>query len=211
MNNPNIERFNQKVSIRFVNFPPSPYQVQIIPNVQYFNAIGNSQNISQHRESQIQSFQNSPISTHNSLLSNLIQDSSFPNTHDSTINIQTPIIINSTQYFETLNHQDLNQNHKLDDSFKLSFLESLALDFPSIIRKFLKEFRLLPQCSSEMRKFISNRVIKRSCVKNLIEIIRKYSLPFCSYLNASFCISLLSQTYHEHFFSCSKSENTTNS
>jgi hypothetical protein len=203
MSNPNIDQFHQKVSINFANFPSSSYQIQIIPNIRYFRIIENSPGLSKHHESQISAIQKSPISTQNSLshnLSNLVQDSPLSNTSDSTISIQNPIIINSPQYFETKNHPNLSQNHTLDDSFKLSFLESLAFDFPSIIRKFLSEFRLLPQCSSEMRKLISIRVIKRSCVKILIEIIRKYSSSLCSYLNESFCISLLSQTYHEHFF-----------
>jgi hypothetical protein len=203
MINPNIDQFHQTVSIDFVNFPPSPYQIQIIPNIQYFQAIANYPNLSKHHENQISSIQNSPISTNNSLslnLSHLVQDSQLPNTSDSIINIQNPNIINSTRYFETVNHPNLNQNQRLNDSFKLSFLELLTLDFPSIIRKFLTEFRLLPQGSSEMRKSISNRAIKRSCVKDLIEIIRKYSSSLCSYLNESFCVYLLSQTYHEHFF-----------
>jgi hypothetical protein len=203
MINPNIEQFHQTVSIRFVNFPLSLYQVQIIPNLQYFRTIVNSPNLSQHHESQISSIQNSPILTNNSFslnLSNLVQDSSLPDTSDSIRNIQNPNIINSTQYFETANHPNLSQNQKLDNSFKLSFLESLTLEFPSIIRKFLSEFFLLPECSSEMRRSISIRTIKRSCVKDLLEIIRKYSPAFCSYLNENLCISLLSQTYHEHFF-----------
>jgi hypothetical protein len=143
------------------------------------------------------------ISTNTSFslnLSNLVKDSSLSNTSDSIGNIQDPIIINFIQYFESPNHPNFNQNFTFNDSFKLSFLESLTLDFPSIIRKFLSEFRLLPQCSLEMRKSISNRLIKQSCVKDLIEIIRKYSSSVCSYLNESFCISLLSRTYHEHFF-----------
>jgi hypothetical protein len=196
MSNPNIDHFHQKISINFVNFPPFPHQVQIITNIQYFRTIENSLNLPQYHDNQISS-------THDSLphnLSNLVQDSPLPNTSDSAANIQNPNIINFTQYFETPNHPNLNQNRTLDDSFKLSFLESLASDFPSIIRKLLSEFRLLPQCSLEIRNSITIRLIKRSCVKDLIEIIRKYSSPLCSYLNEGYCISLLSQTYHEHFF-----------
>jgi hypothetical protein len=206
MSNPNINRFHQKISINFVKFPPSPYQVEIISNIQYFKTIENSPNLSQYHENQIPSIQNSQISTHNSLphnlstLSKLVQDSPLPNTFDSTINIQNSNIINSTKHFETPNHSNLSQNHTFDDYFKLSFLESLAFDFPSIIRKLLTEFRLLPQCSSEMRNFISIRLIKRSCVKDLIEIIHKYSSSLFSYLNENFCIYLLSQIYHEYFF-----------
>jgi hypothetical protein len=206
MSNPNINQFHQNFSINFVKFPPSPYQVEIIANIQYFRTIENSLNLSQYHENQISSIQNSQISTHNSLphnlstLSNLVQDPPLPNTFDSTISIQNPNIINSTKHFETPNHPNLSQNHTFDDSFKLSFLKSLAFDFPSIIRKLLTEFRLLPQCSSEMRNFISIRLIKQSCVKDLIEIIQKYSSSLFLYLNENFCIYLLSQTYHEYFF-----------
>jgi hypothetical protein len=204
MNNPNIDQFHQTVSINFPNFSSSStYQIQMIPNIKYCMTIANSPNLSQHHKNQNPSVQNSPKSTNNSLShdsSDFAQDSSHHNTSDSIINIQNPNIINSTHYFETSNHPNLSQNQKLDDSFKLSFLESLTLDFPSIIRKFLIEFRLLPQYSSEMRKSISNRMIKRSCIKDLIEIIRKYSSSLCSYLNESFCVYLLSHTYHEHFF-----------
>jgi hypothetical protein len=198
MSNQNMDQFHQNVSIHFVNFPPSPYHTQVILSTQYSKAIENSPNLSQDLETQISSIPNFPKLTHNSLLlslPNLAQDSTLSNTPNSTISIQ-----NSNQYCKASDDPNLSQTHRFDDSFKLSFLESLTLDFPSIIRKFLTEFRLLPQCSSEMRKSISNRVIQRSCVKDLIEIIRKYSSSLCSYLNENYCISLLSQTYHEHFF-----------
>jgi hypothetical protein len=141
--------------------------------------------------------QNQSLPLENSLLSNLnpnqiklsfsIGNASFPKISSFTRDVQFPIISNP------------NQKITLDISFKVSFLESLSLNFTSIIRRFIIEFLLLPQCSKEMKKSLSVHKINRYCVQDLIKVVHQFSSKFCSILNEDSCVSLLLRTYDECF------------
>jgi hypothetical protein len=122
-----------------------------------------------------------------------------PMDSNSKQNLQHSVVFKSTPNFQASTNHNISQQNPFDLCFKMSFLELLSKFFPAIIRKFLSNFLLLPQCSEEIQKSLSIRVISRFCIKDLIKVVHKYSSSFCSILDKDYCISLLQETYEKYF------------
>jgi hypothetical protein len=96
-------------------------------------------------------------------------------------------------------HQNQNHNALLNfNSFTINFLQTLAEQFPIVLRLFFTDYLRSSNCSPLIKSSISNQEIIRSKHEKLILLIKKFSSVFCSFVNENIIASLILQVYEKY-------------
>jgi hypothetical protein len=99
---------------------------------------------------------------------------------------------------ESQNIQSPPINEKSNSpSFAIKFLQTLAIQFPTILRKYFVEYLHSASCQTSVKLAISIREVSRAKQTQLLAFINKFSPIFSSMTNENVIVKLIHQVYQE--------------